>query len=90
MPGELGNEELQPWVGYYERRYPQSGGEWMTANYGNVGAFKEWRKRSPLRGMISRIMRRLKDIHRDDTEGDENEPDQEARRDTKPPEEGRG
>jgi len=83
MPGELGNEETQFGTGYYEHRYPSDGGEWMNANYGNMISYKDWRKKSPQRGMISRIMKALKNIHEDGTEEGRNEPECEAGRGTK-------
>lgn len=35
MPGELGDEQTGPFVGYYEQRYKPTG-EWNLPEYGKV------------------------------------------------------
>jgi len=62
MPGELGNEDMQQGVGYYEHRYPQHG-EWMLDDYGLMPAMKKWRGCPHRKGMIGRVLARIRSIH---------------------------
>lgn len=62
MPGELGNEDLQQGVGWYDRRYPAHG-EWMLDEYGLMPAMEKWRKDREKKGMIDRVLDKCKYIH---------------------------
>jgi hypothetical protein len=56
MPGELGDENTQLGVGYYERLYKPTG-DWMDPNYGNVHKKDEFGKKET---QMDRIMRRIR------------------------------
>ena len=55
MPGELGDEQTQQGVGYYEHLYRPTG-EWLDPSYGNA-----WDAEKPKgQSQMDRIMKRLK------------------------------
>jgi len=57
MPGELGNENTQNFVGWYDRRYRPTG-EWMLDEYGLMPAMEKWRKDREKKGMIDHVIDR--------------------------------
>lgn len=61
MPGELGNEDMQNFVGWYDQRYRPTG-EWMLDEYGLMPAMEKWRKNREKKGMIDRVLQRCKII----------------------------
>ncbi len=60
MPGELGNEEEQPMVGYYERRYTPNG-EWMVQNYGKGNVWNpDVPSQNTMKGLVERLRKKDK------------------------------
>lgn len=57
MPGELGDEQEQQPVGYYEHRYVPTG-DWMLDSVGAINSWKDERKYK--KPMIRRILERLR------------------------------
>lgn len=57
MPGELGNEDEQQQVGYYEHRYVPCG----DPNIPPPGIVDSWEGTKPRGSVLMRIMKKVKD-----------------------------
>lgn len=57
MPGELQNEYLSPWIGYYENRTPELG-EWMDDERQPAPLKKKRKKKKNQNKMATRVVQK--------------------------------